>query len=145
MFSRGEPSMVQRAFTSNRYLFSMVSHSLLLSSGPVYSMMNLPFLIGAVAKTPRPVRERPTRNGLTAMPLALPRAWPLALAFALRDVRTGMPSNQVESDRATPSPQARVRSTDAASRGHIAHSFRPGLARFSLLWNKDTRARQHRF
>src|ERR1044071_2905579 len=66
MLLRGEPSMVERALTSNRYLLSTFSHCSLLSSGPVYSTMNLPFLIGSVANAPSPVRERPTRNGYFA-------------------------------------------------------------------------------
>src|ERR1700758_3326486 len=54
------PSIVLRREISNRYLLRLVYSSPGLRVRPVYSTMRTPCLIGSSAKTPRPVRERPT-------------------------------------------------------------------------------------
>src|SRR5262249_20341784 len=63
MFLRLDPSTVQRALTSNRYLVSSSSAILLGSMRPVYRTMKLPLRISLVANRPRPVLARPARNG----------------------------------------------------------------------------------
>src|SRR5215470_3981064 len=63
MFLRLDPSTVQRALTSNRYLVSSSSAILLGSMRPVYRTMKVPLRISLVANRPRPVLARPTRNG----------------------------------------------------------------------------------
>src|SRR5215471_5429863 len=54
---------VQRLLISNKYFVSSSSAFLLGMRLPQYSRMNVPFLMGSVANSPRPVLERPTRNG----------------------------------------------------------------------------------
>src|ERR1700741_5124612 len=54
------PSIVFLREISNRYLLRLVYSSPGLSVRPVYSTIRTPRLIGSSAKTPRPVRERPT-------------------------------------------------------------------------------------
>src|SRR6266446_8232381 len=62
MLRRSEPSIVQRLLISNRYLLLRSSAVLVGIRFPQYSAMKAPFLIGEVAKSPRPVFERPMRN-----------------------------------------------------------------------------------
>ena len=54
--------MVHRLLISNRYLVSSSSATLLRMRRPQYLTMNSPLSMGAVANSPRPVLERPTRN-----------------------------------------------------------------------------------
>src|ERR1700751_4858838 len=54
------PSIVFLREISNRYLLRLVYSSPGSSVRPVYSTMRTPYLIGSSAKTPSPVRERPT-------------------------------------------------------------------------------------
>src|ERR1700756_119780 len=59
-FDLTAPSIVFLREISNRYLLRLVYSSPGLSLRPVYSTMRTPYLIGSSAKTPSPVRERPT-------------------------------------------------------------------------------------
>src|SRR6201981_3882245 len=54
------PSIVFFFEISNRYFLRLVYSSPGSSVRPVYSTMRTPYLIGSSAKTPSPVRERPT-------------------------------------------------------------------------------------
>src|SRR5215467_8846832 len=88
MFLRLDPSTVQRALTSNRYLVSSSSAILLGSMRPVYRTMKLPLRISLVAKRPRPVLERPTRNGRREVDvvLELDGVFELEDGFEFKDV-----------------------------------------------------------
>src|ERR1700681_4438237 len=63
MLRRSPPSTVQRLLISNRYFELRSSAVLVRMSLPQYSAMNAPFLMDSTANRPRPVRQRPTRNG----------------------------------------------------------------------------------
>src|SRR5580704_4196680 len=63
MLRRSPPSTVQRLLISNRYFELRSSAVLVRMSLPQYSAMNAPFLMGLTVNRPRPVLDRPTRNG----------------------------------------------------------------------------------